>query len=61
MKETSDNDCVEYVYDKRKETTETKVVQIIFSDVAVNSDNGNFYACDYIKEKLIEKGIPELD
>jgi hypothetical protein len=51
--------CVENVYDKWKETTENKGVQIIFSDVAVNSDNGNFSAYDYIKEELIAKGIPE--
>jgi hypothetical protein len=61
MKETAVNAYVKYDYDKWKETTETKGIQIIFSDVAVNSDNGNFSAYDYIKEKLIEKGIPELD
>ena len=51
--------CVEKVAEIYEKTNETKSVQIIFSDVAVNSTDGNFSVYDYIKSELIEKGIPE--
>lgn len=52
--------CVEKVAEIYKQTEETKGVQIIFSDIAVNSDNGNFSAYDYIKDKLVsDYNIPE--
>jgi SNF2 family DNA or RNA helicase len=51
--------CVEKVYDIWKDTKENKGVQLVFSDVAVNSDNGNFSAYEYIRDELISKGIPE--
>ena len=51
--------CVEKVAEIYNSTNETKGVQIIFSDVAVNSDNGNFSVYDYLKNELIAKGIPE--
>ncbi|MBR6835837.1 MAG: DEAD/DEAH box helicase family protein [Oscillospiraceae bacterium] len=50
--------CVEKVAELYNKTNETKGVQIIFSDIAVNSDDGNFSVYDYIKSELIEKGIP---
>ena len=50
--------CVERVLQYYKETAEQKGVQIIFSDIAVNSDNGNFSVYDYIKQQLVAKGIP---
>ncbi|MCR4644557.1 MAG: DEAD/DEAH box helicase family protein [Oscillospiraceae bacterium] len=51
--------CVENVAEIYQRTVETKGVQIIFSDIAVNADNGNFSVYDYIKSELIAKGIPE--
>ncbi|MDE6677427.1 MAG: N-6 DNA methylase, partial [Ruminococcus sp.] len=51
--------CVEKVAEIYNQTQETKGVQIIFSDIAVNSDNGNFSVYDYLKTELIAKGIPE--
>lgn len=53
--------CVEKVAEIYNHTQETKGVQIIFSDIAVNSDNGNFSVYDYIKDELIAKGIPEKE
>lgn len=51
--------CVEKVAEIYNQTNDTKGVQIIFSDIAVNSDNGNFSVYDYLKTELIAKGIPE--
>ena len=50
--------CVDKVAEIYAETAEQKGVQIIFSDVAVNSDDGNFSVYDYIRKELIAKGIP---
>lgn len=51
--------CVKKVAEIYNSTSETKGVQIIFSDVAVSSDNGNFSVYDYLKKELIAKGIKE--
>ena len=52
--------CIYKVAELYKQTEKEKGVQIIFSDIAVNSDNGNFSVYDYIKQQLNEKyGIPE--
>lgn len=51
--------CIEKVAEIYEKTNDTKGVQIIFSDVAVNSDNGNFSVYNYIKDELIAKGIPK--
>lgn len=51
--------CIQKVSELYKQTDEQKGVQIIFSDIAVNSDNGNFSVYDYMKAELIKKGIPE--
>ena len=51
--------CVENVVEIYQQTAETRGVQIIFSDIAVNSENGNFSVYDYMKQELIAKGIPE--
>lgn len=58
-KDSKVDKCVEKVAEIYNQTNDTKGVQIIFSDIAVNSDNGNFSVYDYIKEELIAKGIPE--
>lgn len=51
--------CIEKVAEIYEKINDTKGVQIIFSDVAVNSDNVNFSVYDYIKDELVAKGIPE--
>ena len=50
--------CVDRVWQYYNETTEQKGVQIIFSDIAVNADNGNWSVYEYIRDELIAKGIP---
>lgn len=59
VKDSKVDKCVENVARIYHEKAEQKGVQIIFSDVAVNSDNGNFSVYDYIKKELVAKGIPE--
>ena len=51
--------CVEKVAELYKKTEAERGVQIIFSDIAVNSDNGSFSAYEYVKAELVAKGIPE--
>lgn len=51
--------CIENVVDIYKEKYDTKSVQIIFSDIAVNSDDGKFSAYEYIKDELIKQGVKE--
>lgn len=52
-------DNVVEMYNRENNNGNNKAVQIIFSDIAVNPDNGNFSAYEYIKQQLIEKGIEE--
>lgn len=58
-KDSKVDKCIENVAEIYQQTNETRGVQIIFSDIAVNSDNGNFSVYDYIKSELMAKGIPE--
>ena len=51
--------CVDRVWQYYNDTAEQKGVQIIFSDIAVNSDNGSFSVYEYIRDELIAKGIPK--
>ncbi len=51
--------CIDRVMQYYGETAEQKGVQIIFSDIAVNSDNGNFSVYEYIRDALIARGIPK--
>lgn len=50
---------VNNVVDYYNKTMEQKGVQAIFCDIAVNDNDGKFSAYKAIKNKLIEKGIPE--
>ena len=50
--------CVDRVWQYYNETAEQKGVQIIFSDIAVNAENGNFSVYNYIRDELIAKGVP---
>lgn len=58
-KDSKVDKCIENVAEIYKRTEDTRGVQIIFSDIAVNSGNGNFSVYDYIKKELIAAGIPE--
>lgn len=58
-KDSKVDKCIENVAEIYKQTEDTRGVQIIFSDIAVNSDKGNFSVYDYIKKELITSGIPE--
>ncbi len=51
--------CIDRVMQYYGETEEQKGVQIIFSDIAVNSDNGNWSVYEYIRDELIARGIPK--
>ncbi len=51
--------CIENVYSIYKDKYNDNAVQLIFSDIAVNSDDGKFSVYEYIKNELIEKGVPE--
>ena len=51
--------CVDRVWQYYNETAEQKGVQIVFSDIAVNSDNGNWSVYEYIRDELIAKGVPK--
>jgi N12 class adenine-specific DNA methylase len=50
--------CVEKVFKRWEKFSENKGVQLIFSDVARHDDGGKFSAYKYIRDELIEKGIP---
>ena len=59
-KDSKVDKCIENVANIYRQTENTNGVQIIFSDIAVNSDNGNFSVYDYIKKELTESyNIPE--
>jgi hypothetical protein len=50
--------CADKIFDIYTKTKSTKGVQAVFSDVAVNSDDGKFSAYEYLREELIKKGVP---
>ena len=45
--------CIQDVASIYKERYDQKAVQIIFSDIAVNSDDGKFSAYEYIRDDEI--------
>ncbi len=51
--------CAEIVSKIYHERYDQNAVQIIFSDIAVNSNDGKFSAYEYLRDELIAKGIPE--
>ncbi len=53
------DECIKNVVEIYNKRYDSKGVQIIFSDIAVNDDNGNFSAYEYIKDELKKQGIPE--
>lgn len=53
------NMCIDNIMRIYNETAEQKGIQIVFCDIAVNSDNGKFSVYDAIKSELIKRGFPE--
>ena len=51
--------CVNKAYDIWKETAEQKSTQIIFCDLSTPKGDGTFNVYEDIRDKLIEKGVPE--
>lgn len=52
------NMVVKHVYDVYERTNDFKGTQAIFCDLGTPNNEGRFCVYDYIKESLIEKGIP---
>lgn len=52
------NLCIDKVMEVYEQTAEQKGVQSIFCDIAVNSDDGRFSVYNYIKEELVQRGVP---
>lgn len=51
--------CIQDVASIYIERYNQKAVQIIFSDIAVNGDDGKFSAYEYIRDELIANGVKE--
>lgn len=52
------NMVVKHVYDVYERTNDFKGTQAIFCDLGTPNNEGRFCVYDYIKESLIEKGVP---
>ena len=53
------DECVRQTAQRYHDRYNDKAVQIIFSDIAVNSDDGKFSAYEYIRDELIANGVKE--
>ena len=53
------NACVKNIYNIWKESIEKKSAQLVFSDMSTPKNDGSFNIYEDLKEKLINKGIPE--
>ena len=53
------NACVENIYNIWKESVGKKSAQLVFSDMSTPKNDGSFNIYEDLKEKLINKGIPE--
>ena len=51
--------CAENVFEIWRKTAESKSTQMIFCDLSTPKNDGSFNIYDDIKNKLIQKGIPE--
>lgn len=51
--------CAENVFEIWKKTAESRSTQMIFCDLSTPKNDGSFNIYDDIKNKLIQKGIPE--
>ena len=53
------NTCVENVFRIWEEGTDKKLTQLLFCDLSTPKSDGTFNVYDDIKQKLLDKGIPE--
>ena len=53
------NICANNVYEIWERTAEKKSTQLVFCDLSTPNNEGKFNVYDDLKEKLINKGIPE--
>lgn len=53
------NACIDNVYRIWTEYTSTKAAQLIFCDLSTPKNDGNFNIYDDIRQKLVQRGIPE--
>ena len=51
--------CADRVYDIWKDTADRKATQLLFCDLSTPKVDGTFSVYNSIREKLLEKGIPE--
>lgn len=51
--------CSERVYEIWESTKENRGAQVIFSDIGVPNGNKDFNVYQFIKDELIQKGVPE--
>ena len=51
--------CAERVYDIWKDTADRKATQLLFCDLSTPKSDGTFSVYNSIREKLLQKGIPE--
>lgn len=53
--------CVEKAYDIWDQTKETRSTQLIFCDLSTPKGDGTFSVYEDIKNKLVQKGVPESE
>ena len=51
--------CADRVYDIWKDTVDRKATQLLFCDLSTPKSDGTFSVYNSIREKLLQKGIPE--
>lgn len=51
--------CADRVYDIWKDTADRKAAQLLFCDLSTPKSDGTFSVYNSIREKLLQKGIPE--
>jgi len=56
---TKVNLCVDKVYDIWQNTAKDRLTQLIFCDFSTPKNDGSFNLYDDVRDKLIEKGVPE--
>lgn len=53
------NIAIRNIFNKWKETSEQRLTQVVFLDRSIPKGNGEFNLYDDIKNKLVERGIPQ--
>lgn len=53
------NKCIDNIFNEYKDSEEIKGTQIVFCDVGTPNKDGRFSIYTDIKEKLVQKGVPE--